>query len=71
MRVTKRMLGVRLARINRQLNAEYELNNAPHYGGWQLTSNQGSYIVQHRLSPKEMLTYLDGIIFGIDSQKWG
>ena len=71
MRVTKHMLEVRLARINTKLNTAYELNNAPHYGGWQLTSNQGSYIVQHRLSPKEMLTYLEGILFGIDSQKWG
>lgn len=71
MRVTKHMLGVRLARINTKLNTAYELNNAPHYDGWQLTSNQGSYIVQHRLSPREMLTYLEGILFGIDSQKWG
>ena len=66
MRVTKRMLGVRLARINTKLNTEYELNNAPHYGGWQLTCNEGSTIIQHRLAPREMLTYLDGLITGMD-----
>ena len=66
MRVTKHALGVRLARINRRLNVDYRLNTAAHYGGWQLTCNEGSTIIQHRLAPREMLTYLDGLIVGID-----
>ena len=66
MRVTKRMLEVRLGRINRRLGTDYWLNNAPHYGGWQLTCNKGSTIIQHRLPPREMLAYLDGLIVGMD-----
>jgi hypothetical protein len=66
MRVTKRMLEVRLGRINRRLGTDYWLNNAPHYGGWQLTANKGSVIIQHRLAPREMLSYLDGLITGMD-----
>ena len=66
MRVTKHMLENRLSRINRRLGVSYALNNAPHYGGWQLTCNQGSTVIQHRLAPREMLTYLDGLIVGMD-----
>lgn len=66
MRVTKHMLENRLARINRRLGTDYWLNNAPHYGGWQLTMDKGSTIIQHRLSPKEMLAYLDGVLVGMD-----
>ena len=66
MRTTKRMLVNRLVRINRRLGVSYELNNAPHYGGWQLTCNKGSTIIQHRLAPREMLHYLDGMIVGMD-----
>ena len=66
MRTTKRMLENRLSRINRRLGINYALNNAPHYGGWQLTCNEGSTIIQHRLAPREMLTYLDGLIVGMD-----
>lgn len=65
MRVTKRMLEVRLGAINRRLGEDYWLNNAPHYGGWQLTSNKGGTIIQSRLPPKQMLSYLDGFIAGI------
>lgn len=68
MRVTKNMLKVRLGRINRTLQTDYELNNAPCYGGWQLTANKGSTIIQHRLPPKQMLIYLDGVILGLDTQ---
>lgn len=66
MRVTKHMLENRLARINRRLGTDYWLNNAPHYGGWQLTMNKGSTIIQNRLAPREMLSYLDGVLVGMD-----
>lgn len=66
MRVTKRMLEVRLGRINRRLGTDYWLGNAPHYGGWQMTANKGSTIIYGRVSPREMLAYLDGLIGGID-----
>jgi len=66
MRVTKRMLEVRLARINRRLNQDYWLQNAPHYGGWHLTCNKGSTIIYGRVPAREMLRYLDGLINGID-----
>ena len=60
------MLEVRPGRINRRLGTDYWLNNAPHYGGWQLTADKGSVIIQHRLAPREMLAYLDGLITGMD-----
>ena len=66
MRSTKHMPGNRRIRINSALGVSYALNNAPHYGGWQLTCNEGSTIIQHRLAPREMLTYLDGLIVGMD-----
>ena len=71
MRVTKRMLEGRLGRINRTLHTAYGLNNAPCYGGWQLTANKGSTIIQHRLPPKQMLNYLDGVILGMDMANHG
>ena len=66
MRVTKRMLEVRLGRINRRLGTAYWLGNAPHYGGWELTANKGSTIIHGRVPPREMLAYLDGLITGMD-----
>jgi hypothetical protein len=75
MRVTKHMLEVRLGRINRTVVdgvfTGYQLNNAPCYGGWQLTCNDGSTIIQHRLPPKQMLNYLDGVIIGLDMGRYG
>ena len=41
---------------------EYDVSNAPHYGGWNLTANKGSRTVCHRLPPKEFKAYLNGII---------
>jgi|TARA_R110000764_G_scaffold59142_1_gene127985 hypothetical protein len=50
-----------LDRVNHSRGLSFELNNAPIYGGWQLTSNNGSSIIKHRVSLKEMLCYLDGM----------
>lgn len=68
-RVTVRDLEVRVDLINRTLGTDYDLNNAPHYGGWQLTSDKGSHVVQHRVSPKEMKSYLDGLVWGITATR--
>lgn len=68
-RVTVRDLEVRVDLINRTLGTDYDLNNAPHYGGWQLTSDNGSHVVQHRVSPKEMKSYLDGLVWGITATR--
>jgi hypothetical protein len=51
-----------LNRVNSSLNVELDLNNAPIYGGWQLTNKEGSHIVKHRVSIKEMLCFLDGMV---------
>lgn len=69
MRVTTQALEIRVAFINLELGTDYDLNNAPHYGGWALTSEKGSHVVQHRVSPKEMLAYLDGLVWGITATR--
>ena len=58
-----------LNRVNSSLNVELDLNNASHYGGWQLTNKEGSHIVKHRVSIKEMLCFLDGMIIGVEHCK--
>jgi hypothetical protein len=61
MRVTEKRLQEKLANINRRACTSYEIDNAPHEGGWELTSNGRSHVVKSRCSPKEMLAYLEGI----------
>jgi len=58
----KKELLMMLDRVNNALNVELDLNNAPIYGGWQLTNKEGSSIVKHRVSIKEMLCFLDPLI---------
>jgi len=58
-----------LNRVNNLLGLEYDLNNAPIYGGWQLTNKEGSHIVKHRVSIKEMISFLDGILLGVEHCK--
>ena len=50
-----------LDRVNEALNTKLDLNNAPHYGGWQLTNKEGSHIIKHRVPIKEMSSFLDGM----------
>ncbi len=50
-----------LDRVNKSLNTKLDLNNAPIYGGWQLTNKEGSHIIKHRVPVKEMLSFLDGM----------
>ena len=60
--IRKKELLMMLDRVNNALNVELDLNNAPIYGGWQLTNKEGSNIVKHRVSIKEMLCFLDGMV---------
>ena len=55
-----------LNRVNKLLGLELDLNYASHYGGWQLTNKEGSHIVKHRVSIKEMHCFLDGMIIGVE-----
>ena len=45
------------------------VNNAPIYGGWQLTNKEGSNIVKHRVSIKEMLCFLDGMVKSLEMKE--
>ena len=58
-----------LDRVNNALNVELDLNNAPIYGGWQLTNKEGSSIVKHRVSIKEMLCFLDGMVKSLEMKE--
>tara|TARA_R110000824_G_scaffold57801_3_gene157021 strand:- start:1658 stop:1870 length:213 start_codon:yes stop_codon:yes gene_type:complete len=62
MRTTSRALEIRCNKLSQLLNKEHELNYQNNYGGWQLTTNNQSTIIQHRISAKEMLSYLDGAL---------
>lgn len=58
-----------LNRVNKLLGLELDLNYASHYGGWQLTNKEGSHIVKHRVSIKEMHCFLDGMLIGVEHCK--
>lgn len=72
MRVTRKALEIRVAKINGRLGRTPDkhsfltLTYSSSYGGYNLCSNKGSTIVQHRIPAKEMLNYLDGLLVGID-----
>ena len=61
MRKTRIELFMMLDRVNKTLNTQLDLNNAPVYGGWQLTNKEGSHIIKHRVPIREMLSFLDGM----------
>ena len=65
----KQELLMMLDRVNNALNLELDLNNAPIYGGWQLTNKEGSHIIKHRVSPKEMSCFLDGMSKSLEIKK--
>ena len=65
----KKELLMMLDRVNDALNVELDLNNAPIYGGWQLTNKEGSSIVKHRVSIKEMLCFLDGMVKSLEMKE--
>ena len=53
----------KLDHINQVFEVNFELNNEPIYGGWELTTKSG-YTVKHRIPVKEMIAFLDGMING-------
>tara|TARA_R110000782_G_scaffold30425_1_gene75804 strand:- start:303 stop:530 length:228 start_codon:yes stop_codon:yes gene_type:complete len=55
-----------LNRINKSLEQTFDLNNAPCCGGWQLTNNDCTSIIKHRVPLKEMLCFLDGMSKALD-----
>ena len=55
-----------LDRVNEALNTKLDLNNAPHFGGWQLTNEEGNRIIKHRVPIKEMSSFLDGMSKAIE-----
>ena len=64
MRVTRKELRDSLKTVNQWIPAwcdKYDLNYSSCYGGWQLTTQKGSHIIQYRISAKEMKSYLDGM----------
>ena len=58
-----------LNRVNKLLGLELDLNYASHYGGWQLTNKEGSSIIKHRVSIKEMLCFLDGMVKSLEMKE--
>ena len=62
MRVTEKILQAQLDQLNKTTGQNLELNNAVCYGGYTLTSNNGSSHLVGRMSPKEMYTYLMGAL---------
>ena len=67
-KTAKSEMFILLDRVNQKSirKNEFDLNNAPCYGGWQLTSNNGSTIFKHRVSLKEMKCFLDGMSKALD-----
>jgi hypothetical protein len=65
----KKELLMLLDRVNNSLNVELDLNNAPIYGGWQLTNKEGSHIIKHRVSIKEMICFLDGMAKSLEMKE--
>jgi len=47
---------------------DIQVNNAPQYGGWNITINKGSTIIMHRSNAMACKGFLNGISFGIYSQ---
>ena len=69
MRVTEKVLNERLEQISEKSGDYMKLNYASCYGGWQLTRNNGSQVIRHRCSAREMLAFLDGMLDGLTTYK--
>ena len=70
MRITKTQLESKLKLINIRLKhlekPLYNMNYSVDYGGYQLTTNNGSHIVKHRIPPKQMNKFLEGVLHGTE-----
>lgn len=64
MRTTKRMLGVRLKKLNDLLGTNYRLDYCSPYRCWELAAEDNS-IIHACLTSREMLVFLDGLNTGV------
>ena len=62
MRITKKVLQEQVDTLNKMIDRDYALDEAHIYGGYCLTSNEGSHHVCGRRSAKEMASYLEAAI---------
>ena len=76
MRITEKDVQRKLALVNEQLGTHYQTDNAPQYGGYNLYlvgENSGHYRgslgFDVRISAKEMVAYLIGVLRTIDYLK--
>jgi hypothetical protein len=63
--ITRKVLEEKVNRLNNKVNSDIskvELDYAACYGGYCLTSNNGSHHVTHRMPAKEMNQYLNGAL---------
>ncbi len=66
MSASRGVLQSHLDTINNKMNTQFELDLNTIYGGWALTSDNGSRIVVHRIPYRQMLSYLQGVKKGFE-----
>jgi galactokinase/mevalonate kinase-like predicted kinase len=64
MAITKTKIEAKLRIVNLQYKQGFQTNYNANYGGYNLTTNNGSHIVRHRMSAKELYQFLDGLYMG-------
>ena len=67
-RVTRKDLQFLVSRVNTKLNSAWQLDNNPIYGGYELFNQDDSdcFVLFGRVSPREMDSFLRGILYGYD-----
>lgn len=68
-RITRKTLQTLLDRVNDANNTNFELDEAHCYGGYCLTTNNGSKHINSRCSNKEMYYYLHGMLDIINNKE--
>jgi hypothetical protein len=63
-RITREFIETRVAEEAKASSLDLDVNYSYHYGGYQITYNNGSSILMHRKNAKETLAFLDGIHAG-------
>ena len=64
MAITKNTIQAKLNAVNLQYKEGFQTSYNSNYGGYNLTTNNGSHIVRHRMSAKELYQFLDGLYMG-------
>jgi len=64
-RVTSKTLDDLAARVAVATGMDLDINHSADYGGYQVTTNNGSTILKHRGTAKETKAFLAGIHAGI------